>query len=227
MRKKLTRTAASAMAIFTLASVVPAGLPIQAADIYNDNNASVVYPGDNAVDADYKTFTTFRGIPFTFRQTGAVFIKKGKVYHLERKLHISQAQKSGYSYVPGNNSGSEIKYQLPDRNDLFLRLSRSDFRSRFHLTEKDKAYISEKGLDIIRSHAKDFIKKRLSPENPENDGKQTPMKGHPVFIAQHATACCCRGCIEKWHNIPSGKVLTQSEQAYITDVIMEWIEKSI
>ncbi len=167
------------------------------------------------------------GIPFTFRQTGAVFIKKGKVYHLERKLHISQAQKSGYSYVPGNNSGSEIKYQLPDRNDLFLRLSRSDFRSRFHLTEKDKAYISEKGLDIIRSHAKDFIKKRLSPENPENDGKQTPMKGHPVFIAQHATACCCRGCIEKWHNIPSGKVLTQSEQAYITDVIMEWIEKSI
>ena len=143
---------------------------------------------------------------------------------MDRKLHISQAQKSGYSYVPGDNSGAEIKYQLPDRNDLFLRLSRSDFRSRFHLTEKDKTYISEKSLDVIRSHAKDFIEKRLSPENPENDGKQTPMKGHPVFIAQHATACCCRGCIEKWHNIPSGKVLTKAEQEYITDVIMEWIE---
>ncbi|MBP5433531.1 MAG: DUF4186 domain-containing protein [Ruminococcus sp.] len=116
---------------------------------------------------------------------------------------------------------------MPDRNDLFVRLSRSDFRSQFHLSEKDKAYIIEKGTDIIRSHASDFIAKRLSPENPENDGKQTPMKGHPVFIAQHATACCCRGCIEKWHNIPSGKVLTQEEQKYIIDVIMEWIEKSI
>ncbi|WP_366508980.1 DUF5131 family protein [Ruminococcus sp.] len=186
--------------------------------------------GTNARPCDLKWIQEVRrqcircSVPFTFRQTGAVFIKKGKVYHLDRKLHISQAQKSGYSYVPGDNSGAEIKYQLPDRNDLFLRLSRSDFRSRFHLTEKDKTYISEKSLDVIRSHAKDFIEKRLSPENPENDGKQTPMKGHPVFIAQHATACCCRGCIEKWHNIPSGKVLTKAEQEYITDVIMEWIE---
>ncbi len=168
-----------------------------------------------------------RGIPFTFRQTGAVFIKEGKVYRLERKLHSSQAQKSGYSYVPGCNSGAAIKYQLPDRNELFAGLSRSDFRSRFHLTEKDKAYISEKGMDTIRSHAKDFIEKRLSPENPENDGKQTPMKGHPVFIAQHAAACCCRGCLEKWHKIPSGKVLTQTEQAYIVDVLMEWIERAL
>ena len=189
--------------------------------------------GTNARPCDLRWIQEVRrqcircSVPFTFRQTGAVFIKQGKVYHLERKLHISQAQKSGYSYIPGNNSGAAIKYQLPDRNDFFARLSRSDFRRRFHLNEKDKAYIIEKGADIIRSHARNFVEKRLSPENPENDGKQTPMKGHPVFVAQHATACCCRGCIEKWHNIPSGKVLTQAEQEYITDVIMEWIERSI
>lgn len=129
------------------------------------------------------------GVPFTFRQTGTVFIKEGKTYRLERKLHIPQAKKSGYSYTPGSNSCAAIKYQLPDRNELFTRLSRSDFRSRFHLTEKDKAYVREKGMDTIRSHARDFVEKRLSSEAPENDGKQTPMKGHPVFIAQHATAC--------------------------------------
>ena len=82
-------------------------------------------------------------------------------------------------------------------------------------------------MDTIRSHARDFVEKRLSSEAPENDGKQTPMKGHPVFIAQHATACCCRGCLEKWHSIPSGKVLTQAEQEYITDVLMEWIKRAL
>ncbi len=189
--------------------------------------------GDNARPCDLRWIQEVRrqcircGVPFTFRQTGAVFIKEGKVYRLERKLHIPQAKKSGYSYTPGSNSGAAIKYQLPDRNELFTRLSRSDFRSRFHLTEKDKAYVREKGMDTIRSHARDFVEKRLSSEAPENDGKQTPMKGHPVFIAQHATACCCRGCLEKWHNIPSGKVLTQAEQEYITDVLMEWIKRAL
>ena len=177
--------------------------------------------GDNARPCDLRWIQEVRrqcircGVPFAFRQTGAVFIKEGKTYRLERKLHIPQAKKSGYSYTPGSNSGAAIKYQLPDRNELFTRLSRSDFRSRFHLTEKDKAYVREKGMDTIRSHARDFVEKRLSSEAPENDGKQTPMKGHPVFIAQHATACCCRGCLEKWHSIPSGKVLTQAEQEYI------------
>ncbi|MBR1723641.1 MAG: DUF4186 domain-containing protein, partial [Ruminococcus sp.] len=95
--------------------------------------------------------------------------------------------------------------------------------SRFHLSAKEIDYIDSKGVDVIRSHAADFVDKRLAAENPENDGKQTPMHGHPVFIAQHATACCCRSCLEKWHNIPSGKVLNNTEQSYIVDVLMDWI----
>jgi protein gp37 len=189
--------------------------------------------GDRARPCDFRWIKEVRrecircGIPFTFRQTGAVFIKDGKVYHLERRLHISQAEKSGYSYVPGRGSADAIRYKLPDRNELFKELSRSEFRSRFHLTKKDRDYISEKGMDTIRAHADDFVLKRLSAENPENDGKQTPMKGHPVFVAQHAAACCCRSCLEKWHNIPAGKVLTKAEQAYITDVLMDWINREM
>ena len=95
------------------------------------------------------------------------------------------------------------------------------------ISGKDIEIIKQKGNDTIRSHAKDFVEKRLSAENPDNDGKQTPMKGHPVFIAQHATACCCRSCLEKWHNIPAGKNLTDSEQEYIIDVIMEWIKRQL
>lgn len=107
--------------------------------------------------------------------------------------------------------------------DLFLRLSKSAFRSKFKLGQKDKIYIDDKGIETIESHAKDFISKRLAPAKPDNDGKQTPMKGHPVFAAQHATATCCRGCLKKWHKINDGVELNQSQQDYVVKVIMIWI----
>ena len=88
---------------------------------------------------------------------------------------------------------------------LFDRLDNSKFRSSFHLKQKDIDYINEKDLDTIRQHAKDFIAKREAPAYIANDGKQTPMRGHPVFIAQHATATCCRECIRKWHKMQPGK----------------------
>ena len=167
------------------------------------------------------------GVPFTFKQTGAVFLRNGKTYHIERKHQMAQAVKSCYSYVPGTGSAERIIYRMPKRNELLERLSRSEFRSRFHLTEKDRDYVAEKGLDQIACHAADFVEKRLSPENPANDGQQTPMKGHPVFVAQHATGCCCRGCLEKWHRIPSGKKLNEAEQRYIVGVLMDWIERQL
>ena len=114
-----------------------------------------------------------------------------------------------------------------DLTDLFARLAKSDFRSRFHLTKKDKEYIAEKGLPTIRRHAEDFIAKRLAPAVIPNDGKQTPMRGHPVFLAQHATGCCCRGCFYKWHHIPTGRELTKEEQQYAVAVLMAWIEKQL
>lgn len=95
---------------------------------------------------------------------------------------------------------------------LFEWLDNSKFRSSFHLKQKDIDYINEKGLETIRQHAKDFIAKREAPEYIANDGKQTPMRGHPVFIAQHATATCCRECIRKWHKMQPGKELSQVQQ---------------
>ena len=97
----------------------------------------------------------------------------------------------------------------------------------FHLKDKDIYYIKEKGLDVIKTHAYDFITKRLKPKFIENDGKQTPMKGHPVFIAQHATGCCCRGCLERIHNIKKGHELENKEIDYIVDVIIRWIKKEV
>lgn len=110
-------------------------------------------------------------------------------------------------------------------NDIFYRLSKSKFRSSFKLKDSDKKYINDKGIDTIKKHAYDFIESRISGVNLPNDGKQTPMRGHPVFIAQHATATCCRGCIYKWYHIPKDRVLTRSEIDYLVNIIMTWIIK--
>lgn len=111
--------------------------------------------------------------------------------------------------------------------DILDKLSKSKFRSRFKLRAKEFEYIKDKGLEKIKSHAEDFIRDRVAPAEPASDGKQTPMRGHPVFIAQHANATCCRSCIEKWHKFPQHRKLTQSEQEYLVSIIMGWINRQI
>ena len=112
-------------------------------------------------------------------------------------------------------------------NQALDKLEKSKFRSSFVLNEKDKEYIKEKGMDVIRTHAEDFIRSRLAPAVIPNDGRQTPTKGHPVFKAQHACACCCRGCLEKWYKVPQGKELTEIPQQKIVNLLMAWIERQI
>lgn len=109
--------------------------------------------------------------------------------------------------------------------NIFDRLSKSKFRSSFHLKDKDILYIEDKGINKIRNHAYDFVTKRLADTSNVTDGKQTPMKGHPVFIAQHATGTCCRRCLEKWHHIRKNKNMTDDDIKYVVDIIMSWIEK--
>ena len=112
-------------------------------------------------------------------------------------------------------------------DNLFFNLGKSKFRSSFYLNDDLKKYVQEKGMDTIKSHAYDFVNKKLKPAFPYNDGKQTAYKGHPVFVAQHATGTCCRGCLEKWHHILKGKELTDIEVNYIVSVIMKWIENEM
>ncbi len=107
------------------------------------------------------------------------------------------------------------------------RLSRSKFRSSFKLNDADLAYARSKGRACIEQHARDFVLGRLAPAQPKNDGKQTPMKGHPVFKAMHACACCCRGCLSKWHNIPQGRALSEQERDWIVALLMAWIDKQV
>lgn len=107
------------------------------------------------------------------------------------------------------------------------RLSKSKFRSSFHLSNKLREYTKEKGLDLIKKHAYEILEKRLKIYDELKDGKQTPYKNHPVFIAQHACACCCRGCLEKWYKIDKAKELSAEEIDFFADLIVAWIKKEL
>jgi hypothetical protein len=112
---------------------------------------------------------------------------------------------------------------MRDLDDLFAALLRSAFRRRQRLGAKDRAYLAERTSPTVLDHARQFVVQRLAPAQPVNDGRQTPMRGHPVFVAQHATATCCRGCLAKWHRIPAGKELSAEEVEYVVRVIERWL----
>ena len=112
---------------------------------------------------------------------------------------------------------------MRDVDELFMALGRSRFRSRFRLGAKETAYLDQRGLETVLEHARTFVETRLADAEPANDGKQTPMRNHPVFIAQHATATCCRGCLEKWHDVERGRALSATEVDYIVGIIERWL----
>ena len=108
-------------------------------------------------------------------------------------------------------------------DDLFTALAGSAFRRRFHLGAREREYLESRGFAAVLQHAEQFIAQRLAPAEPANDGKQTPFRGHPVFVAQHATATCCRSCLAKWHGIAKGRELRDEEQAHVIAVIDRWL----
>lgn len=115
---------------------------------------------------------------------------------------------------------------MRDPDDLFQALARSSFRRRQTLGAADLAYLRGRGMETVLRHADEMVASRLAPAEPLNDGKQTPMRGHPVFVAQHATGACCRGCLAKWHRIPRGRDLTDEERAYVVAVLERWLREA-
>lgn len=112
-------------------------------------------------------------------------------------------------------------------DDTLVALSRSRFRSRFRWGPPERAYVRHKGFDTTLAHADAFIADRLAAAEPLNDGRQTPMRGHPVFVAQHATATCCRSCLETWHKISKGQPLSEAERTYIRSLIEQWLRRQM
>lgn len=112
---------------------------------------------------------------------------------------------------------------------LFRRLAQSKFRSSFYLNTRDLDYIRCRSWDKLERDVRTVIASRLAPAVIANDGRQTPMRHglFPPFIAQHATGCCCRSCLSKWHGIPAGRPLTAREQNYVVSLVMAWLRRQV
>ena len=93
---------------------------------------------------------------------------------------------------------------------LLARLSHSRFRSRFHLGAADIELIGRKSLPVVREHAVRFLLERLAPANPAND-----------------CACCCRGCLFKWQQIPPDRPLSAEEVERLADLLIAWISREL
>jgi hypothetical protein len=104
-------------------------------------------------------------------------------------------------------------------------IAQHPFRAKFHLRGKELAMVRQRGERTIRRHAAELIARRLAPAQPRKDGRQTPWRGHPVFVAQHATGTCCRSCLERFHGIGKGHALSEDERTRVVDVICRWIER--
>jgi predicted Fe-S protein YdhL (DUF1289 family) len=112
-------------------------------------------------------------------------------------------------------------------DDVFPALATSAFRRRFHLGPRERDYIETHGVPNVMVQAEELIARRLAPADPPNDGRQTPFRGHPVFVAQHATATCCRGCLAKWHDILRGAALTDEQQAHVIATLERWLRAEL
>ena len=91
----------------------------------------------------------------------------------------------------------------------------------FHgeLDERAVRHAQRKGRVQLKEAARHRLGKYLSPATPARDGRQTPFAGNAIYYAQHATATCCRTCLEYWHDIPKGQELTAEEEAYCAALV--------
>jgi hypothetical protein len=111
--------------------------------------------------------------------------------------------------------------------DVFRTLAASSFRRKFRLQGRELAYLQTWGLPHVMKQAAEIIGRRVAPAVIANDGRQTPWRNHPVFVAQHATATCCRGCLEKTHGISRGHELTAGEMQHVLAVLERWLSSAL
>ncbi len=159
---------------------------------------------------------------FMFKQTGSCFQKDGKLYPIERKMQTKQAKKAEIDYYPeqkkeDNNSFDRILFQL----------SKTKYHSAYKLTPMMKEYCRQKGYIWLREQAFEIVRKNIKAPHYSGEGRQTPIDGNPIYIAQHATATCCRRCLSNWHSIVSNRRLRENDIIYIVDLIMEWIKRQL
>jgi len=108
---------------------------------------------------------------------------------------------------------------------------RTEFiRHHFWHTEIDDAAIehaTKKGMVAVLANVPKRVVQSIGKAEPFRDGTQTPFQGRAVYYAQHATATCCRKCVEEWHGIPRGRELEDEEIHYLSQLIVRYLQERL
>jgi hypothetical protein len=126
------------------------------------------------------------------------------------------------------NWGRVQQRDLGDTRNTFRSLEKELIRHHFWhkpIGEAVMAHARRKGGVLLREAAAHRLRQSVGSANPPRDGRQTPMDGNIIYFAQHATACCCRTCMEYWHAIPKGRELSDEEIAYFTELVMLYVNE--
>lgn len=88
-------------------------------------------------------------------------------------------------------------------------------------------HAQRKGRKALKESVRNRLGKYLAVAEPPRDGRQTPMVGNAIYYAQHATATCCRTCLEYWHDIPKARPLTPEELDYCAGLIDLYLDQKL
>ena len=122
------------------------------------------------------------------------------------------------------------KRDLTDVNYTFKALKYELWRHYYWHIEIDQKAINHarrKGKVGMRVATEKRIRNSVGAANPYRDGMQTPKNNNAIYYAQHATASCCRKCINEWHGIPFGQELTKDQITYLTELVILYIEERL
>ncbi len=156
-------------------------------------------------------------------------------------LHcFRQAKKRGEERITGGrcrDCGADLvqfhrvhKRNLGDLEYTFKSLKFELIRHHFwHLDFDLRAmnYARRKGVLELHAAAERRLRSSVGPAEPWRDGTQTPMSGNPIYYAQHATATCCRKCIEYWHGVEEGRELAEEEVQYFTALLRMFLDERL
>jgi hypothetical protein len=106
--------------------------------------------------------------------------------------------------------------------DVFKRLKKSSICNKFTLKEHEWNYLANRGLDAVLLEGRSIIIHRFSEDDSNHNCKNSPLRHHPVLVALHATGCCCRSSLFKWHGVDKEMELREKDIFYILLIIKEW-----
>lgn len=109
---------------------------------------------------------------------------------------------------------------------LKLELIRHYF---WHVEFDQKAldHALRKGRKALHAAARRRLESSVGRAGSPYDGRQTPFKGNTLYYAQHATASCCRACMEYWHAIPKDRDLTEDELEYLASLMVLFLDERL